>query len=846
MTKLIDLTIDGKKISVPEGTLVIDAAKQIGIDIPVFCYHPKMKPVGMCRMCNVEVGRPAIDRGTGQPVLQPDGSPKIQFGAKLEIACATTVSPGMVVVTTSDEVKASRKAMLEFLLTSHPLDCPICDKGGECPLQNLTLAHGPGTSRFVFDEKKHLGKMVPLGELIVLDRERCIQCGRCVRFQSEIADDPVLAFHNRGRAFEIISSSDPGFASYFSGNTTDICPVGALTTADFRFGARPWELNSAASLCTQCPVGCNLTFNVRREAASGGTVVIKRVMPRQNEAVNEIWLCDKGRFAYHYMEDKERLSQPLIRKDGELKPATWDEALDLVAERFRTAGADLLVVAGGRLPNEDLYNLRRLADGAHGAAVLHSTMAGGEVTTQSGATSGLNLGQLGKDSAILVVASDLHEEAPIWYLRIKQATERGAKLILASGRQTRLDRYAAHLLRYTYGNEVETVRSLTPGGAPASPELAAAAVTLASAKQVIVFFGGDGLGLAGSQALAQACADLISKLPPRNGQGQPVEAAGRTPNALIGVWPHANDQGAWELGFSAGYPAGKSWKAIYAVAADPFGDDPALGETLASGKPFIVVQELFLTETAKRADVVLPVQAFTEREGTFTSGERRVQRFYPAVPALPGCRPDYAVTAEIGKRMGIDIEGRAPSAVFALISTAIPAFQGLNYRKLAETAPQWPVTGRGLDRKGMYFSGTEYENKQGLGRHLALRPASSPSPLPPSMVQGIGDRGDGLLAVPVTTLYDHGLTVWTSRLLRNRGGNRVGRLWVALNPADAGRLGIAQGQPVQINISGSAKALPSGITVALDEGVLAGIALVPRSFGIPVQEPVFITINAAT
>jgi NADH-quinone oxidoreductase subunit G len=197
----------------------------------------------------------------------------------------------------TENVRRARKDILEFLLTSPPLDCPICDKGGECPLQNLTMDFGPGKSRYIYDEKMHLAKQKPLGELIFLDQERCIQCGRCVRFQDEIVDDPVIGFAQRGRSLQIVSFSEPGFDSYFSGNTTDICPVGALTTADFRFGARPWELNAAASICQQCPVGCNLTLNVRREEKTGGAFVVKRVMPRQNEWVNEIWICDKGRFA---------------------------------------------------------------------------------------------------------------------------------------------------------------------------------------------------------------------------------------------------------------------------------------------------------------------------------------------------------------------------------------------------------------------------------------------------------------------------------------------------------------------------------------------------------------------
>ncbi|MBI4770830.1 MAG: hypothetical protein HY784_10585 [Chloroflexi bacterium] len=224
-------------------------------------------------MSSIWRGRPAVDRATRQPVLNPDGSPRIDFGPKLETACTVPVSEGMVVRTVTDVVREARDDILEFLLTSHPLDCPICDKGGECPLQNLTLRHGPGVSRFLYDEKMHLAKHVPLGSpdyaLIFLDRERCIQCARCVRFSDEIAGDHVLGFFERGRKLEIVTFSEPGFDSRFSGNTTDICPVGALTTADFRFGARPWELTPAASICGHCPVGCNTTLSIRREAKSG-------------------------------------------------------------------------------------------------------------------------------------------------------------------------------------------------------------------------------------------------------------------------------------------------------------------------------------------------------------------------------------------------------------------------------------------------------------------------------------------------------------------------------------------------------------------------------------------------
>ena len=388
MAKHVTLTIDGQQVTVPEGTLIVNAAKQIGIDIPVFCYHPKMEPVGMCRQCLVEVGRPMIDRATGQAVIE-NGRQKIQFGAKLETACTTPVSEGMVVLSTSEKAVAAQKEILEFLLTSHPLDCPVCDKGGECPLQNLTMAHASPLSRYIYSEKSHAAKHFPLGDLIWLDRERCIQCARCIRFQDEVAGEPVLGFYQRGRATDIFTNSEPGFDSVFSGNTTDICPVGALTTSDFRFGARPWELKAAASVCGQCPVGCNITFNTRREAMSGGKVAIKRVMPRQNEAVNEIWICDKGRFGYHFVESDKRLSKPMVKTAGAdghlpLQETTWEAAIRMAAGKLAEAKKDAVILAGGRLSNEDLFNLKQLADGLGGQALLYTSMGGGELTTAYG------------------------------------------------------------------------------------------------------------------------------------------------------------------------------------------------------------------------------------------------------------------------------------------------------------------------------------------------------------------------------------------------------------------------------------------------------------------------------
>jgi NADH-quinone oxidoreductase subunit G len=817
MSKQVTLTIDGKQVSVPDGILVADAAKMAGIDIPVFCHHPKLEPVGMCRMCLVEIGRPVRDRATGQFVME-NGAPKVQFLPKLETACTNKVEDGMVVLTQSAKATEGQKGTVEFLLTSHPLDCPICDKGGECPLQNLTMAHGPGKSRFIYDEKMHLAKQVPLGELIWLDRERCIQCARCIRFQDEIAGDSVIGFDERGRATQIVSLSDPGFDSVFSGNTTDICPVGALTTADFRFGARPWELDAHASICTQCPVGCNTTLNTRREAKAGGKVVVKRVMPRQNEDVNEIWICDKGRFAYHYTEGKERLARPMVRKDGKLARASWDAATRLAAENFLKAKKDFVILASGRLSNEDLFNLKSLADHSEGKAYLYSHMAGGELTSLVGVGEGTNFGKMGAGTVIVVVASDLYQEAPVWYLRVKQAAARGATLMVLNPRETKLDKYASFVVRYAYGDEVKAVQDLGKKSKISDAFM--------KAENAVILYGSEGLGVDGSASLAGACAKLLNE----------SEHVGRPNNGLIGVWGRANDQGAWEMGFEVeeDLPKALKGKSVYIVGADPVGDDPKLAKAL-DGAEFVAVQDVMETGTTEIADVVLPAQAFTEREGTLTSGERRVQRFYPAVPVTGESKPDFAITSQIARHMGIVLEGTSITALFEILAESVKSFEGLTYAKLAEVRPQWPIVGRG----DLYYGGTTYENKQGMGAHLSAAAGRGEKVNIPrvhaSREAVRRPRENELLAVPVTKLYDRGTTVVTAELLLER----IGEPSVVLHPEAAQRLGVEAGQWVSVSFNG----VSGEAVVKIDDTISVGVVLVPRSMGLAIREPIPVKVK---
>ncbi|HET6446057.1 MAG TPA: NADH-quinone oxidoreductase subunit NuoG [candidate division Zixibacteria bacterium] len=839
MSDLVTLSIDGIELAVPKGTLVVDAAKRIGKDIPVFCYHPKMTPVGMCRMCLVDVGMPVRDRQSGELVLGEDGNPEIRFAPVLQTGCTVEVAPGMVVRTNTDKVTDARGDIIEFLLTSHPLDCPICDKGGECPLQNLTIRHGKDSSRFDFDDKLHSAKNVPLGDLIFLDRERCIQCARCTRFQSEIVDDPVIAFHNRGRHLEIVTMSDPGFDSHWSGNTTDICPVGALTTADFRFGARPWEMTPVASICPHCPVGCNTTMSTRREAKSRGQKVIKRIMPRQNERVNEIWLCDKGRFVHHFADSEERLTKPLVRQNGDLVESSWEEALDLVAGRLQLAKGAVGGVASDRLSNEDLFMFQRLfRQGLESSNldISNKLMGGSEIVAQVGITEDSNLKDLGPGDAILVVASDLHEEAPVWWLRAKQAAERGASLVVLNLRQTRLDKYAQLSIEYEQGEALSTVHKLLNASKvesePSSEDpILAAADMLVKANNLVIFYGAEGLSFHETESLARMLGNLL--LVKQMGNEGENQHAGRVNSGLIAVWPHANTQGAFDMGirpdYGPGYGAEENpgldaasmyaaagngdLEALYLVGADPVGD----GQLEDRGSlTFLVVQELFMTKTAELADVVLPAQSWAEREGTYTSGERRVQRFYPAIPPIGESRPDWQIFSQVGEKVGLGRPSLAPSLVFRSIAETIAQYEGMDYRTLAWSEEQWPDVG-GDD---LYYGGTSYDNKSGLGLQWPVAAQTSPV----SAFEHLDvfeNEKDELAIVPVVSLYDSGTIIAKSPVI----SSRIAKPVVRIHTDEAKALSIANGDEVPLIYNGSSVLVTALVSDLTPRGVALIIGL---------------------
>ena len=862
MTDQINLTIDGAPVSVPKGTMIVEAAKQIGIEIPVFCYHAKLDPVGMCRMCLVEVGTPGVNRATREPELDEDGNPIIRFFPKPMTACTTPVSEGMVVKVDSEAALGDRKAVLEFLLTSHPLDCPVCDKGGECPLQDLTIRHGPGNSRFDYGDKQHFPKKYPLGDLIMLDMERCVICARCTRFQQEIAHDPVLAIEERGRYAHIVSYSTPTFDSHYSGNTTDICPVGALTSRDFRFGARAWELTNVPSVCNHCGVGCNTVLATR-------TGQIKRIMPRQNEAVNEIWLCDKGRFGHHFNGSPQRLTTPLIRKEGRLVESTWNEALPLIAQRLEMAqtihGANALGgIAGARLSNEDLYLFQKFFREVIGVNNIdHRVGLSAAFEDETAYTVGVgvdtDLGRVGQGATILVVGADLDQEAPLMYLRVAgAAAKRGAQVINAGGRKTKLDAQAQTTLRYRYGSAAHLALGLTAAVIQqgltneawledrvegladlesalqdytaqnvsevtgiAAEEIEAAAKAFAEADKGIIIFGLEAGGDPALQAALEALALITGH-------------AGKADNGLIAVLPHANSRGAADMGLVPdrlpgyapleGQPglsaqemlAESELKAMLIAGADPAAENDSYRATLDQ-LDFLVVQDLFLTETAKLADVVLPARGAAERDGTFTNLERRVQAFDQGVPAPGQAWADWLILTALAGQMGANWTYASADGVMAEITQQVPLYKAMKFENL--TAPV------SLERKtshyiyeGMSFTADVREGVQWPtvaeddSARLQLRFVAPTAP---------AKNETGFVLVAPRFLYDDGRLLTEAEIVQPR----LTRTEVLLSRSDARKLDLANGVSVVLSHNGASVTLP----VRLDRTVPEGVVVLPRN-----------------
>ncbi|MFW5772882.1 MAG: NADH-quinone oxidoreductase subunit NuoG [Phototrophicaceae bacterium] len=808
MSDTVKIVIDDKEYEVPAGTNLVDMAKWYADnDIPVFCYHPKMAPVGMCRMCLVEMGTIQKDRETGEVQRDEDGNPVVRWFPKLQTACTQTVSDGLVIRTNTQVVDEAREHVLEFLLTSHPLDCPICDKGGECPLQNLTMEHGPGTSRMNFDDKMRLDKHVPLGDLIFLDEERCIQCARCVRFQDEIVGDDVLAFHERGRRLQIITNSEPGFDTYFSGNTTDICPVGALTTADFRFGARPWELTEVPSICPHDAAGSNISLSMRLDRDFGGRAIIKRVMPRQNEFVNEIWISDKTRFGHHFTRSDDRLTRPLLTNRGtDLVPSNWEPTLAAVVDLLKAAEGDVAAIAGSRLSNEDLWELRRLVEGAGGSRLgaWPPSHAGADLVAQVGVGAGTNLGKLGRGDAVLIIASDLEEEVPMWRLRLKQAHDRGAYVVVANARPTRMDDFASATITYAPGEAAQAMHNL-------KDEQAEIAKKLADAENLIIVTGAEGLTLDGSRALMQAAANFLID----------SKHVGKPNNGLLSAFPGPNGMGQYYMGYTPETTldiAQNPPKVLLVADAAILADDPAAAAWLDKVETIISLS-LFEDAVTARAAAVLPIQSFAERDGTYTNGERRVQRFYTAQGPIGDSLPAWQVCSRLAESFD---QGRAKlsaAAVMLEITRSLPTFEGMRYKELSKVERQFPDVG-GDD---LYYGGTAYRNRGGLGVQIPSAADGGETvkagkvELPDAPKAGRGK----FVIIPTVRLYNRENVFKPSAMM----DVRVAAPYVEVNSADAEKLGIDSGDLVEVVAGDQARVT---VQAHVNGGAPKGALVLPR------------------
>jgi NADH-quinone oxidoreductase subunit G len=591
VTSDVTLTIDGKEVTVPAGTLIIRAAEQLGIEVPRFCDHPLLKPAGACRQCYVSV--------EGQP--------------KLATSCTVPVAAGMKVRTQNSdpEVADAQRANLEFLLLNHPLDCPICDRGGECPLQDQALAYGPGDSRFR-EAKRVFPKPISMSPLVGLDRERCILCARCTRFCDEISGDRFLELFARGAGERVSIAAGEDFRSPFSGNTVQICPVGALTSTPYRFAARPFDLTYGDSVCPHCSAGCNLRVDVRR-----GEVV--RHLARDEYEVNDAWLCDKGRYAYRFPDSPERITTPLIRDHG-LEPASFGEVLTKIASWVD--GARVGVLTGGRLMDEDYYALSKLARTVFKTNDLDHRRGSGAPSAELFAARtpmGVTYRDVERAKAVLVVGLDAEQEVPILHLRLRKAAAAGARIWVLHPRRTRLHDVATHVL-------------VRPGDeGPAMDELRE---ELAAAGEDAIVIAGERPGVADAAlAVARATGARFAYVTRRAGDRGALRA-GVHPSLLPGGrgldeagavesrWQTAVDRepGRDSRGILEACAA-REIDVLYLAGVDPLRDFPDADLALRAleNVPVKIVQSLELGSLEPFADACLPSAAFLEKEGHVTT-----------------------------------------------------------------------------------------------------------------------------------------------------------------------------------------------------------------------------------
>jgi NADH-quinone oxidoreductase subunit G len=784
MPATVSLVIDGRTVTAPRGTTVYQAARGAGVEIPIFCYHDRMPPLGACRMCLV----------------------RVEKMPKLQTSCTLVATDGMIVDTTSGAVKAGQEAILEFLLINHPLDCPICDKGGECPLQDQAFAYGPGRSRFV-EVKRDFAKPVSLGPVLALDRERCILCWRCVRFGEIVAGDDALKGFERGFTSEVSTPFTLPVESKFIGNTIAICPVGALTSKTYRFRARPWDNAPVASTCTHCGVGCAVWLDER-----DGQIL--RTRAREDRAVNDIWLCDRGFFGHDYVGSPDRLTTPLVRRGDRLEPAGWDEALAVVADALRATqqrGPGRVAFLGGRrLSNEDAVLaagfFRQVAGTPHLDHRVDAPPASASLDVAWGLRASIE--ELARGDVFVLVGCDLTEEYPLLWLRIKPAIDAGARLVIVDARSQEIRRYAAHEvlrrvdrlpatmfeLRGAVSEAVDARRTAGAGrgpldvaaaGAPTGSALAGVGAAIASGQRVHVLVGRLVLDAPGGRALLRA-AEHLARL---------------TGGALHVMRGAGNDFGAQRFGLR---PADGGWSApeilehaaagdidvLYVAGADPATavPDRRAWEAARRGVGLLVVHEAFLSATAQVADVVLPALVLPEKHGTVTNVEGRTLPLRAAAPGPGAAREDREIFGLLAARLGATLTYGTPEELLEEMRVAAPDLA------VGAVTPLPPV------------------RAAGGGVVTYLSDLDTPG------------RGDarGLVLVLADRLFTHGTMTGRCAGIAALAGTPH----CLVHPDDAARLGVADGALVRLQTAHDAVVLQARVSAV----TLPGQVIVPRGF----------------
>jgi len=790
----ITLVVDGVEVRAQAGMMLVDAAKHGDVEIPVFCYEPKLgQPVGACRMCLVEI----------------EGIPKLQT------ACSTPVRDGMVVYTQTDRVQEAQNAVVEFLLVNHPLDCPVCDKGGECPLQDISMGWGPGKSR-VIDPKRHFQKPIPLSPLIKIDRERCILCYRCVRFSQEVAEDEQLQLLERGASTFVGTFDDRPYIAPFHGNIIELCPVGALTSDAYRFRARPWDIEDAGTVCTLCPSQCNIKLTVRDER-------IQRVLARDNFEVDDGWLCDKGRFGYQMIESPDRITEPMIRQGGTLVPVSWEQALEAAAAGLRDAGERTAAVVGGPSSNEEGYLTQRIVRGPLGSPHVVSTYDDAvdrelllELSRPQLAAS---VADIDRAESVLVLGTDPMHSMPIIDLRIRKVVRRnGTRLAVATDRPTSIDGVAEETARYSPGAMSAFVEALAAEtGAEvydrAEGELGADAERIAGilrpGSTVIVWAGEPSL------AVADLAAQLDAKLLeiPAGANGRGLREVGCTP--VTGPGLSETSTGLSPTDLCEALTEGDV-EVAFLVNADPVRDapnGPGWNEALQKAK-FVLAISMFEDGSTKHADVVFPAESYTEKEGTVTHPDGRLQRVRPGVPHPGNARPMWEVLAELagllGDETGIDSAGEA----LAAIAQDVPFYARITEGEIGGLGVRW--------------------QEREAARNFPLAPGARPersSVVVPTSHVGTTGGVPGASPAPASDQLQIGTyrDLWAAEVTDRSPALRFLRptQTLELSPADAERLGLNGTPEVDVRQNGTSLRA----RVAIRERIRPGTAFLVDGLG---------------